>query len=413
MKSKQILIIGLVLLGAMIAGWYYWRSQAFESTDNAFIDGDIMQISPRVPGQVARVHIRENEHVNEGDLLLELEPADYRARLAEAQGKLEDILAKVAGARSNLSLATEVTGAVVLQARAALEGARGQLEVMKARLQQDDASIQAAQAGAQQAEARRSAAETEAGRAEADAERYRALYQKDDVSRQMQDRAASDARATAAIGEAAKQSVAAAIAQLAQAKAARASTLAGLRIAEKQVAQAEARLKEAEAGPDQVSARQADVESFRAQAEQQRAAVEQARLNLSYTRLTAPDSGFITRKAVQPGNFIQAGQVLMALVSDRIWVVANFKETQLEHMRPGQPVELKIDAYPGHKLRGRVESIQAGSGARFSLLPPENATGNYVKVVQRVPVKIVFDQPPPADVKLGPGMSVAPRVRVR
>ncbi|MFB3777538.1 MAG: HlyD family secretion protein [Bryobacteraceae bacterium] len=412
MKNKRI-IIGLILIGLVVGVYFYWRSQAFESTDNAFIDGDIAQISARVPGQVVQVHIRENQHVNKGDLLVELDPADYQARLAEAQAKLGDILAKQGGAESNLALASGVTGAVELQAQAALEGARDQLEVLKARLQQDDANIRAAQAGAQQAEARRTAAEAEARRAEADLTRYRALFEKDEISRQMLDRSQTEARATAANWEAAKQLVAAAEAQLAQARAVRISTQASLRIAEKQIAQAEARLKEAQAGPQQVRARESDVRSLRAQVEQQRAAVEQAQLNLSYTRIVAPDSGYITRKSVQPGNFVQVGQALLALVSDRTWVVANFKETQLEHMRPGQPVDVRIDAYPDQRLRGRVESIQAGSGARFSLLPPENASGNYVKVVQRVPVKIVFDQAPPAGLKLGPGMSVVPKVRVQ
>jgi membrane fusion protein (multidrug efflux system) len=285
--------------------------------------------------------------------------------------------------------------------------------VLRARLRQDDATIQAAQAAAQQAQARAKAADADAGRAAADAERYRALFRKDEVSRQVLDRAEAEARATAANLEAARQAAAAAEAQLSQARAARASTEAGLRIAERQVAQAEARLKEAKAGPEQVRARQADVRAFQAQVAQQKAAAEQAQLNLSYTRIVAPDSGYVTRKSVQPGNFVQPGQNLMALVSDRIWVVANFKETQITGMRAGQDVELRIDAYPDRKLRGKVDSIQAGSGARFSLLPPENATGNYVKVVQRVPVKIVFAEPPPKEMKFGPGMSVVPRVRVR
>jgi membrane fusion protein (multidrug efflux system) len=147
--------------------------------------------------------------------------------------------------------------------------------------------------------------------------------------------------------------------------------------------------------------------------EQQRASVEQAELALSYTRIYAPESGCITRKSVEPGDFVQPGQPLLALVSDRLWVVANFKETQLTRMRPGQPVTLKLDAFPQFRLRGHVESFQSGTGAAFSLLPPENATGNYVKVVQRVPVKIVLDEAPPAGYRIGPGMSVDPEVKVR
>jgi len=413
MKYKKVLVIALILIGVVIAVWYYLRSQSYESTDNAFVDADIIQVSPRVAGQVLKVHVADNQHVNKGDVLVEIDPADYQARLAEAQGKLNDTLAKGTGAQSNLAVASGVTDAVLIQANAALEAARDQIPVLKARLDQDEASIRVADAASQQAVARRAAAGAEAKRAEADAARYRMLFSKDEVSKQMLDRAETDARATAANLEAATQLVAGAQAQLAQAKAVRASTQASLRITEKQVDQAGGRVKEAQAGPDQVRARRSDVESLRAQAEQQRAAVEQARLSLSYLRIVAPDSGYITRKAVQPGNFVQVGQALMALVSDRIWVVANFKETQLTHMRPGQPVEMRIDAYPGQKFRGRVDSIQAGSGARFSLLPPENATGNYVKVVQRVPVKIVFTEPPPPGLKIGPGMSIVPTVTVR
>jgi membrane fusion protein (multidrug efflux system) len=239
------------------------------------------------------------------------------------------------------------------------------------------------------------------------------LYQKDEVSRQLLDRAETDSRSSAANLEAARQMVASARAQLAQAKSGHAASLASLSLAGKQVRQAEGRLREAQSAPQQVRVRRSDLQSAKAQQGQQDAAVRQAELNLSYTKIYAPDSGYITKKSVEPGNFVQTGQALLAIVSDRLWVVANFKETQLTHMRPGQPVAVKIDAYPQLKLRGRVDSIQSGTGARFSLIPPENATGNYVKVVQRVPVKIVLTEPPPAGFRLGPGMSVEPKVQIR
>ena len=177
----------------------------------------------------------------------------------------------------------------------------------------------------------------------------------------MLDRAETDAKASAANLEAARQTVAAATAQLGQAKAGNAASLANLSLAEKQVRQAEGRLKEAQSAPEQVRVRQSDLHSARAQIEQQRAAVRQAELDLSYTKIIATDSGYITKKSVEPGNFVQTGQPLMALVSDRLWVVANFKETQLEHMRPGQPATVKVDAYPQLALRGHVESVQSGS----------------------------------------------------
>jgi len=409
---RAVLVVALAA-AAGLSAWYYWQRRTYESTDNAFIEGAVVQISPRVFGQVSRVHVEDNQHVKRGDLLLELDPTDYEARLAEARARLEDIEARSAGAQAGLSATATVTGAALVEAQAGLEAARAQVEMLRARLGEAEAGVRAAEANLRQAEARHTAAEAEAARAAADAGRYRALYQKDEVSKQQLDRAETEARALAANLAAAGQLVAAAQADLARAKALRESTIAALKQAETAVRQAEGRLKEAQAGPDQVRVRRSDVEASRAAIELQRASVRQAELNLSYTKIYAPESGYITKKSVEPGNIVQPGQALMALVSDRLWVVANFKETQLKQMRPGQPVQIRIDAYPQLKLRGRVDSIQSGAGARFSLLPPENATGNYVKVVQRVPVKIVFTDPLPGEYKIGPGMSVTPKVRVR
>jgi membrane fusion protein, multidrug efflux system len=411
-KMRAVAIVaGVVIAAASI--WYYLESRGYEATDNAFIDGNVVQISPRVSGQVLRVLVTDNQQVNRGDLVAEIDPRDYENQLAEAKARLQDTGARATGAESNLGLTSTVTSAVLVQSGAALEASRDQVEVLRARLAQEEAAVQAAEAGFQQAEARQAAANAEASRAADDVVRYRTLYQKEEVSRQLLDRAETDARSSAANLEAARQMVASARAQLAQAKAEHAASLASLSLAGKQVRQAEGRLREAQSAPQQVRVRQSDLQSAKAMHEQQDAAVRQAELNLSYTKIYAPDSGYITKKSVEPGNFVQTGQALVALVSDRLWVVANFKETQLTHMRPGQSVEVKIDAYPQLKLRGRVDSIQSGTGARFSLMPPENATGNYVKVVQRVPVKIVLVEPPPTVFRVGPGMSVEPEVRVR
>jgi membrane fusion protein (multidrug efflux system) len=285
--------------------------------------------------------------------------------------------------------------------------------MLQASVTQAAAAIRAAEAALGQAEAQQSAVQAEASRAADDAVRYRAMFAKDEVSKQQLDRTETQARAAAASQEAASQATEAAQAHLAQARAAQVSTQAALRQAEKQVVQAQGRVSEAQSAPRQMEVRHADVASIRAQVDQQRASVQQAELALSYTRIYAPESGYITRKSVEPGDFVQPGQPLLALVSDRLWVVANFKETQLALMRSGQPVTLKLDAFPQLRLRGHVESFQSGTGAAFSLLPAENATGNYVKVVQRVPVKIVLDEAPPAGYRIGPGMSVEPEVKVR
>ena len=413
-NGRRKLLGVAILLVAIVAGiWYYLDSRLYESTDNAFLDGDIIQVSSRVAGQVLKVDVVENQRVNRGDLLAEIDPSDFEVRLAEAKAKLADSQAKVAAAQSTLALTSTVTNAMLVQAGAGYDAAREQVEVLNSRLAQDAANIQAAEAALQMAEARRTAAEAEAGRAASDASRYRALFAKDEISKQTLDRAETDARSSAANLDAARQAVAGATAQLAQVKAARTSTLATIRQMEKQVQQAQGRFTEAKSAPLQVRVRESDIQVVRAQIEQQQAAVRQAELNLSYTRVTAPDSGFVTRKSVQPGNFAGVGQIMMAIVSDRLWVAANFKETQLTHMRPGQSVEIRVDAYPQLKLQGKVESIQSGSGSRFSLMPPENATGNYVKVVQRVPVKILLTEAIPAGYRVGPGMSVVPEVRVR
>jgi membrane fusion protein (multidrug efflux system) len=411
-KMRALLIFGGVLI-AVGAIWYYVSSRGYESTDNAFIEGNVVQISPRVPGQVLRVLVNDNQHVNRGDLIAEIDPRDYENQLAEAKARQLDSGARANGAESGLDLTSAATKAVLMQAGAGLEGARDQVAVLRARLAQEEAGVRSAEAGLQQAEARQNAIDAEARRAADDAVRYRVLFKKEEVSRQQLDRAETDARSSAANLEATRQMVASARAQLAQAKAGSAAISASLNVAEKQVRQAEGRLGEAKTAPQQVRMRQSDLQSARAQQAGQEAAVRQAELNLSYTKIYASDSGYITKKSVEPGNFVQTGQPLVALVSDRLWVVANFKETQLVKMRPGQTVSVKVDAYPQLKLRGHLDSIQSGTGARFSLIPAENATGNYVKVVQRVPVKIVLDEAPPAGLRIGPGMSVEPVVEVR
>ena len=412
-RAVRLIAGGLFLVAAAAGGLYYLHIRAYESTDDAFMEGRVIQVSPRVPGQVLHVYVEDNQHVNRGDPIAEIDPRDYQARVDEARARLADVSARAEGAQSNLLLTSTVTGAVLTQTGAAAEAAQEQVQVLRAHAEQDTAAVRAAEAALGQAEAQRDAATAEAERAATDSVRYRAMYAKDEVSKQQLDRVETQAKAAEANLEGARHAVEAARANLGQARAAQVSTQAALRGAEKQVVEAQGRVREAQSAPQQIQARHADVSSLRAQIEQQRATLDQAELALSYTRIYAPESGYVTRKAVEPGNFVQAGQPLLALVSDRLWVIANFKETQLRHMKPGQPVALKLDAYPQFRLRGHVDSLQSGTGARFSLLPAENATGNYVKVVQRVPVKIVLDEAPPQGYRIGPGMSVVPEVTVQ
>ena len=319
-----------------------------ESTDDAFIEGHVVSIAPRISGQVSAVHVLDNQMVRSNDLLVEIDPADYSTTASQKQSSAD---------------AQEANYKVVLAA----------LDLMSVK-------VATAEATADQSKADADAAQATDARAQADFQRSQELRKQNTISSQEFD------AAQAAISEA--------DANLAAAK-------------QKAVADA-SRINEAKA---QLEATKPAVAMALALFHQAQANVQGAQLDLSYTKIFAPGDGRVTRKSVEPGDYVQTGQMLFSIVPNDVWVVANFKETQLKHMQTNQPVRVEIDAL-GRSLRGHVDSIQAGSGARFSLLPPENATGNYVKVVQRVPVKILFDDPLPAGHVLGPGLSVAPSVRV-
>jgi len=334
--KKRIALLVAALVVCIAAALYYLLFIApFESTDDAFIEGHVTQMAPQVAGRVARVLVNDNQFVDAGEMLVQIEPSDYEAKLQQERAKL-------ASAQSRLAQAT------------------AQLTVDQAKAEQERANVLAAQA--------------EAGRAEADSKRYEAIGTSG-VSQSQIDLAATQARSTAANLTAARNKELAAEAQ--------------------------------------VALDQASIQTAAAEVKRSEATVHQAELDLSYTQVKAQESGYVTRKIVEAGSYAQPGQALLAIVQREVWVVANFKETQLTHMRPGQSVKVRVDAYPHLKLTGHVDSVQSGSGARFSLFPPENATGNYVKVVQRVPVKIMLDNLFGASSVLGPGMSVEPKVRVR
>jgi membrane fusion protein (multidrug efflux system) len=333
------MIIGLIVAAVLIVcAWVYYLVfvAPYESTDDAFVEGNVAYISPRVAGPVIHLRVDDNQHVKAGDVLIEIDPADYETAEARAQADLTE-------------------------ANSALEEAKTKIVVDQAKADQQQAAV--------------TAAEATAARALADRQRYEAV-QSQAVSRTQVDLIQAESTSSSADVDVARNQAKAAVAQVVSDQAA--------------VATAEARIKQAEA------------------------ALQQATLDLGYTKVTAPRDGMVTRRTVEQGAYVETGQALLALVPDDVWVVANFKETQITHIRPGQPVTIWVDAYPGMKLEGKVDSLQAGSGARFSLLPPENAVGNYVKVVQRVPVKIVFDRPvAQLGVDIAPGMSVEPRVRIK
>src|SRR5499433_1282953 len=420
--------LAAVALAALGLGLrYYLLAGAYATTDNAFIEGSVVQISPKVGGYATKVAVNDNQHVKQGDLLIEIDSRDYENRVLQAKAQLEAAQSRQKAARLNLALTHVTTSAGVQQASAGLNQARSAVESREAQLGAFNNQVAKAQAqvatqlnNVAQSKAQFAAAEAEAVRAQADAQRYQQLFAKDEVSRQQFDNAQTAARSAAAKAEAASAAVASARSLVAELQASERAAKETLRQAQSQVGESRAmvgeatgKLAEANAAPQQIAVSRAQVDTASADIAQAQAAVAQAELDLSHTKIYAPEDGVVTKKVVVEGALLSPGQPLLAIVPDELYVTANFKETQLTWMRPGQPVEIKVDAYPGKSFAGKVDSIQAGSGAAFSLLPPENATGNYVKVVQRVPVKIVFTEAPDKNFPLGPGMSVEPEVRVK
>jgi membrane fusion protein (multidrug efflux system) len=365
-SRKTLLVLGPVLLVlAGVLGYpLYLRIMSHESTDDAFVEAHVVSMSPRVAGHVAEVPVHDNQWVEKGDLLVLVDQRTFRvaldvakARLQSADAAMQEAEAEVAAARS-----------LVAQRNAALSSNRSEL-----------------------AQARAGVDEYAAGhsRDENDFKRMDEMVEAGAVSRQEYDHA----RAQAAVS--------------------RAKLLSAKKKIDTQSAQIRQAVASAQAAEDGLLQAQAVVDKRRAEAREAEAEVRQAELELSYTRITAPCAGYVTKKSVEPGAYVQVGQKLLSVVGRDVWVVANFKETQIADMRPGQPVDIEVDAYSGVTFEGHVDSIQRGTGSRFTLLPPENATGNFIKVVQRVPVKIVLDhQNGERGYLLAPGMSVVPSVNV-
>ena len=391
-KGKWILVV-IVLIGAAV--FFSWR-QYFagrESTDNAQIDGHIHPIAARVFGQITSINVEDNMFVKEGTLLVEIDPNDYRVALDKARAELEAAVAAAEAAGMNVPLTSVTTSSQESLADAGIETAEAARDTASKDVEAAIARLELIEAQSRQALAARV-------KADQDLERMRLLVAKDEVSRQQYDSAVAAADAARAAHEAAEAGIAEVSRTIESAKG--------------RVQQAEARIKEAAANqrasrtaPEQMAISRANMQAAQARVKLAEAAIEQAKLNLSYTQVKAPIDGFVSQRKVETGQMAQAGQPLFSIVPlHNIWVTANFKENQLESMQPGQKAVITVDAYGGRKFAGHVDSIAAATGARFSLLPPENATGNYVKVVQRVPVKIVIDDEVDIEYPLRPGLSV-------
>jgi membrane fusion protein (multidrug efflux system) len=414
------------VLAALFALRMYVHGLSHESTDDAFIEGRVIAISPEVAARVVSVHMDDNELVAKDAVLVELDRRDFEVRLEDARAALAAAIGRERSAREGARF-TRVTGeAGIAQAtsslqgaRASIESARAQVGTARARLEESVAQVAVADAALEQFRADLVAAEADDVRMSADKSRYEAAITDDAVSHQELERVRAEAAAASSRLAATRARILSAQARVSEARANLETAKQTVRQAEAAVVvaeagcgEAEAKLTAARAAPYQLADMEARAEAATADADRARAAVRQAELDLSHTTITAPEAGRVARKNVERGSYVNVGQSILAIVPPDVWVVANFKESQLRDMKAGQPATISVDAYPGRSFRGRVDSIQAGTGARFSLLPPENATGNYVKVVQRVPVKIVFDAAP-TDVLLAPGMSAEPEVETK
>jgi membrane fusion protein, multidrug efflux system len=385
-RRKGIIIVVLLIVVAIgVAIW--WHSTYSEDTDDAQVNGHLIQISSRIAGQVLKVDVEENQVVKAGDPIAELDPKDYDVAVENAEAALANARANLAVATVNVPITSINTGSTLRSSDADVSGAH-------TGVQQAEQQLQGAQASVAQAQANLT-------KADADLARYRPLVEKDVISKQQWDAAvAADDGAKAA---------------LANAQASQRAAADGVRGALDREAQSQAQHKSAETGPQQVEVQNARAKAAEAQVEQAQAQLDQAELNLSYCKIIAPEAGIITRKSVEINQNVSTGQNLLTLVSlEGLWVTANFKETQLRHMSANEPVEIAVDA-TGKTYSGQVTQIGGATGSVLSLFPPENATGNYVKVVQRVPVRIDFTKLQDEDPNhlLRPGLSVEPKVRVK
>jgi membrane fusion protein (multidrug efflux system) len=383
-RFRMFLIIGLVVL--LVAGFFLWRYfSSYESTDDAQIDGHLNPVSARITGHVQKLLVDDNQYVHAGQTLVEIDPSDYQVLVAQAKADYDNAVAAAKVAGVNVPITSTNTSSQL--SSAAAEVATAQANLLAARQQAEAANAQLVEADANNVKAQN------------DLARYKQLISKQEISQQQYDQAYAAAQAGGASVDAARAGVAAAQEQV--------------KAAQSRVAQAQANLRTAQTGPQQVAAIRSRAQSAQALVEQKKAELDAAQLNLQYATVVSPVNGFVTNRTVEVGQNVQTGQELMRIINlDDIWVTANFKETQLRHMRVGQPVTIHVDT-TGNDYKGHVQSIAGASGSITSLLPPENATGNFVKVVQRIPVKITFDPGETKQHVLRPGMSVEPKVWLR
>ncbi|MDW5265267.1 MULTISPECIES: HlyD family secretion protein [Acidobacteriaceae] len=388
-SRRKFIVIAVLIFLVVGAALFYWHSSFSEDTDDAQIDGNLYQVSSRVTGQVIKVYVDDNQKVQQGQLLAEIDPKDYQVALEQAQANLASAQAAAIQANVNVPIISTNVSTNLSTTSSDVQGAQ--------------AAVAQAQKQAQAAEARVDQAKANALKAKLDVERYTPLVEKDVISKQQFDAAVAQAAGTsAAVIEAQSQVI---------------GQQEAVREAQQKLAQSRFSANESvKNGPQQVKVQEAKANAALAEVQQSQAKVDQARLNLSYTHITAPTTGIVNKKNVQVGANLSIGQDLLTIIPlTDLWVTANFKETQIQHMHPGQDVTIEVDALGGRKFHGKLTQIGGATGSRLSLFPPENATGNYVKVVQRIPVRIDFNdlQKENGDYALRPGFSVTPYVSVK
>jgi membrane fusion protein (multidrug efflux system) len=388
-SRRKFIVIAVLIFLVVGASLFYWHSTFTEDTDDAQIDGNLYQVSSRVTGQVIKVYVDDNQQVQAGQLLAEIDPKDYQVALEQALANLAS--AQAAAIQANVNVPITSTSV------------RTNLSTTGSDVQGAMAAVAQAQKQEQASEARVDQAKANALKAKLDVERYTPLVQKDVISKQQFDAAVAQASGTSAA--------------VIEAQADVIARRESVREAQQRLEQAKFQASESRTnGPQQVRVQEAKANAAQAEVQQAQAKVDQARLNLSYTHITAPTTGIVNKKNVQVGANLSIGQDLLTIIPlTDLWVTANFKETQIQHMHPGQAVKIEVDALGGRKFDGKVTQIGGATGSKLSLFPPENATGNYVKVVQRIPVRIDFTdlQKENGDYALRPGFSVTPYVSVK
>ena len=388
-SSRRFIVIGVILVLVLGAAFFYWRSTFTEDTDDAQVDGNLYQVSSRITGHVIKVYVDDNQTVHAGDPLADVDPTDYQVALDQAEADLANAQEQYTQASTNIPITSTTVGTNVSTSASDVRGSSDSVAQSEKQVEAATARVVQAQANAQ--------------KAQDDVDRYTPLVQKDVISKQQYDTAV--------------QALAGAKASVVEAEANVFAQQNAVSNARSRLAQAQAQSQQSiKNGPGQIRVEQSRAAAAAAAVKQAQAKVEQAKLNLSYTHITAPTAGIVNKKNVEVGANLSVGQDLMTVIPlTDLWVTANFKETQLEKMHPCQKVALKVDAYGGRTFSAYIRQIGGATGSMLSLFPPENATGNYVKVVQRLPVRIDFTDfaKEDGDYVLRPGLSVTPDVAVK